>query len=260
VLAQQGSDLEPAIDRAANILITGAAGGLGKALAVACARRGAQVLLTDRNLRGLEAACDEVEAAGGPAPGYCQLDLAAAGPESFAELLKSFIEAYGSLDGLVHCAAHFRGLQPLEQVAPDEWLTSMQVNLNAAWLLSVVCLPSLKASQLGRLVFILNDQRARGSPFWGAYGVANAALEALVLMFAEEMAGSGCHVFGVRPGPMRTHLRATAYLGEHPASIPEPRHAAECIAALLLEPADGQPAILDLSEQLLRRHGRPQNR
>lgn len=227
---------------------------------MACATRGAQVLLTDQDLRGLEESCDAVEAAGGPAPGYCQLDLAVAGPDAFDELLKSFNDAYGDLHGLVHCAAHFRGLQPMEQVTPDEWLTSMQVNLNAAWLLSVICLPSLKASQSGRLVFVLADEGVCGSPFWGAYGAANAALEALAQMFAEELEDSGCSAFGVRTGPMRTHLRATAYLGEHPSTVPEPRHAAERIAALLLDPVDGQAAIQDLSEKQVRPHERPQNR
>jgi NAD(P)-dependent dehydrogenase (short-subunit alcohol dehydrogenase family) len=215
------------------ILITGAAGGLGSALAQTCAARGCQVLLLDKDLRGLESVCDKVEADGGQPPGYCQVDLATAGPDQFEELVKAFTDTYGGLDGLVHCAAHFSGLQPMEQVPGDDWLRHLQVNLNAAWLLTRTCLPAIRSSSDGVVVFVLDEVRRTGSAYWGPYGVSKAGVREMAEIFANELEGSNCKVFGVSPGAMRTAVRATAYHAEDPLSQPTPQRAAEHIADLL---------------------------
>ena len=215
-----------------NLLITGAAGALGGALAVACARRGAQVLLIDRDLRGLEETCDRVEATGGPGPGYAQLDLALAGPDQVQGLVSDFRGAYGPLHGLVHAAARFHALQPLDQVSPEEWLTTLQVNLNASWLLSLACLPDLRSQPGSALVFTL-DGEATARAYWGPYGVSKSGLRGLALMFAEELEGTACRVFGVETGPMRSALRAIAYHSEHPAAVPDASAAAGYIADLV---------------------------
>ncbi|MEJ2289626.1 MAG: SDR family NAD(P)-dependent oxidoreductase [Deinococcales bacterium] len=230
-----------------NILITGAAGGLGRALALEFAGRGAQVMLVDRNLKGLERVCDEIETLDGPAPAYCQLDLLKAGPQECEELLSGLTEAYGELDSLVHCAARFQGLQPMDQVAGDEWLTLVQINLNAAWLLSTLALPSLRKSG-GALLFTLHEEAARGDAYWGPYGVSKAGLRCMAGTFAEELEGTGVRVHGVDPGPMRTSLRATAFHSEDPDTVPEPAGPARQIAQLVLEPAPSAPVFLSLAD------------
>lgn len=230
-------------DIPSNILITGAAGGLGSALSLACARAGAQTLLVDKDLKGLETVCDRIESADGLAPAYCQLDLASAGPEACAELVSDFIGAYGQLSGLAHCAAQFDGLQPLDQVPGDVWLRQVQVNLNAAWLLTVSCLASLRHAGDSTVVFVLDDEARSRSAYWGPYGVSKAALRALAATFAEELEGTACRVFGVDPGPMRTPLRAKAFLAESPDTQPTPDEAANHMAELLLG-GGGDQAVL----------------
>lgn len=215
-----------------NILITGATGGLGSALALACARRGARVILLDRRRRPLETLCDEVEALGAPAPGYGEVDLAQVGPEGLQELVQGLTEAYGGIDGLAHCAARFEGLKPLDQVTPQDWLLDLQVNLNAAWLMTVSCLPSLR-ERAGTVVFV-TDAAARSGAYWGSYGVSKAALEGLSAILAEELDNTDCRVHTVDPGPMRTGLRSSAYLAEDPNSVPVPAEAADQIADLLM--------------------------
>jgi NAD(P)-dependent dehydrogenase (short-subunit alcohol dehydrogenase family) len=229
-----------------NILITGAAGALGSALALECARRGARVLLLDRDLRGLEQLCDQVESVGAQGPGYCQLDLAEAGPEQCEALLQQLRDAYGPIDALVHCAARFHALQPLDQVAPKEWLQSVQVNLNSAWLLSVACLPDLRKQPGARLVFTTDTLAAEGRAYWGPYGVSKAGQQALAQMFAEELEGSACRVFAVDPGPMRSPLRATAYHAEHPAAVATADHAAAFFADLLFQEAEPGAVLLQV--------------
>lgn len=223
---------ESSPETAPNIMITGATGGLGKALALECAGRGARVILLDRNKRLLERLCDQVEALNAPAPGYCDVDLAKVGPEALAELISGLGEAYGSLHGLVHAAVRFDGLRPLDQITPQDWLLDLQVNVNVAWLLTLGCLPGLRAAD-GTVVFLL-DGHASGKAYWGAYGASKGALASLAASFTQELEGTGCQVMAFDPGPMRTNLRAAAYLAEDPSSVPGPEGPAAIIADRLL--------------------------
>lgn len=218
--------------RERTILITGATGGLGKALALACARGGTRVVLLDRRRKPLEALCDQVEALGAPAPGYGEVDFERVGPDELSELVAGLTDAYGGIDGIAHCAVRFEGLRPLDQVPPQDWLKDLQVNLNAAWLLTINCLASLRERQ-GRVAFMV-DGNASGKAYWGAYGVSKAALSSLAETLAEELEDSGCAVKTFDPGPMRTALRAAAYLAEDPATVPAPDEAAERVADWLL--------------------------
>lgn len=228
------------------IIITGAAGGLGAALSQVCAREGFNTVMLDCNKRGLESAYDRITDAGLPEPALYPLDLAAAGPEDFEQLLETVKTEFGGLDALVHCAARFEGLTPLEQLPPQEWLMQIQVNLNAAWLLSAQSLPLLRASGAGSLYFMLEDlTRVEGS-FWGAYGVSKHALKALVNQFSAECRNSNIQVLGINPGPLRSALRSQAYHSENPASQPSPELAAERVAQLLNGQLAPEACVVDL--------------
>jgi NAD(P)-dependent dehydrogenase (short-subunit alcohol dehydrogenase family) len=221
-------------DNIPTILITGANGGLGSALALACAERGARLVLLDQKQRPLERLCDQVEALGAPAPGYCDVDLSKLGPEAAEELVAGLVAEYGGIDGLVHCAARFEGLRPMDQVPPTDWLLDLQVNLNAAWLLTRCCLASLKQRK-GTVVF-LKDDNAVGKAYWGSYGAAKAATAAMAESLANELGAGSCRVLSFDPGPMRTALRAGAYLAEEPLSVPDPGEVAARLADDLLQP------------------------
>ena len=97
------------------ILITGAGGGLGAALAVQCARAGASVILSGRNGAKLERVYDEIEAMGAPQPAIAMLDLAAATAADYDNLAATIGGEFGKLDGLVHAAALLGDRTPLEQ-------------------------------------------------------------------------------------------------------------------------------------------------
>jgi NAD(P)-dependent dehydrogenase (short-subunit alcohol dehydrogenase family) len=216
------------------VLITGAAGGLGSALAAGFARRGAELLLLDRDVRGLDGLSDRLVAAGAAAPGLCPLDLGQAGQQQCEALVDLLRGEFGGLDHLLHCAAEFDALAPLDQVNAAGWMSAMQVNLNAAWLLTASCLPLLRNSGSASITFVLDHPDRSASAFWGAYGVAKAGLASLARIFAEELEGTGVRVNAINPGPMRTALRARAYLGEDPATQAEPRVAAERIVRTIL--------------------------
>ena len=215
------------------IIVTGAAGGLGSALSMVSAREGLNTVMVDCDLHSLEEAYDRITDAGLPDPALYPLDLCTAGPEHFGELLDKVNSEFGGLDAVVHCAARFAGLTPLDQVPPAEWLMQIQVNLNAAWLLSAQSLPLLRNSGAGRLYFLLEDMAKVEGAFWGAYGISKHALRALVNQFAAECQSSPVQVLGINPGPLRSPLRSLAYHAENPALQPDPELAAGQIMQFL---------------------------
>lgn len=215
------------------ILITGAAGGLGSALSMQCAKQGANLVLLDVNRRKLTALSDSITNQDLPAPGLYPMDLSAVGVDDLQAMADVIASEYGGLDAIVHCALAFEGLQLLEQVAPHEWLKSMQVNLNAPWQLSCACLPMLRASEKGHLIFLLDEAESQSGAYWGAYGAAKAALVALAGQFDSALNNTGIKVHGIYPGPMRTDFRAKVYHSEDPSSQPDPAIVAAKISKLL---------------------------
>jgi NAD(P)-dependent dehydrogenase (short-subunit alcohol dehydrogenase family) len=228
-------------------IVTGAAGSLGSELSFKLAESGWNVVMLDKNLRGLEKAYDRI---GEGAPGEAllhHLDLAEATPEVFEQLLDSVNGEMGGVDALVHCAAHFESLTPLEHIQPHEWLMSMQVNLNSPWLLSAMALPYLRDSGSGRLIYLLEDLGKVDGPLWGAYGVAKHALRALVQQMAAECRTGPLEVRGVNPGPMCSPIRTRVYHSENPADMPSAELAAARIASYLDGEEDWDQVLTDFT-------------
>lgn len=214
------------------ILVSGAYGGLGRAAALACAEAGARLVLLGRKVPRLTRVHDAIAAAGGEAAMY-PLDLEGAGADDYAELAARVGDAYGRLDGLLHCAAEFRGLTPLEHTDPAVFARALHVNLTARWWLTQACLPWLRRAGDSAVVFVLDDPVRSAQAFWGGYGVAQAGLEAAVPMLAAELAATPVRVCGLRPGPMRTPLRAQAYVdGEDGLAADPAAYAQACVELL----------------------------
>lgn len=211
------------------ILVTGAAGSLGSALSHLLVREGFNAVMLDNDQSGLEQAYDHITESGLPEPVLFPLDLVAAGPEQFEAMTDAIEAEFGRLDGLIHCAARFDGLTPLEHISPPDWLAHMQVNLNAAWLLSTHCLPMLRQVDAAHLYFVLEDLPKVRGPFWGPYGVSKHALRALVSQFHAELKSTSVQVLGINPGPMSSPLRSRAYHSESPDVQPGSQVAAQQI-------------------------------
>jgi len=205
------------------ILVTGAAGGLGSALAGACAALGANVLLCGRNVRRLEAVYDAIVAAGGPRPSIAPLDLERADASHYGALADAVRNEFGRLDGLVHAAAALGERAPIEHYDVVTWLKVMHVNVNAAFIVTQALLPLLRLSQDASVVFTTSGVSVRGRAYWGAYAASKFALEGLMQVLADETdTTTGIRVNSVNPGRMRTPMRAKAYPGEVPESLPAP--------------------------------------
>lgn len=231
-----------------NAIITGAAGALGTALSRQYARAGVTVIMLDKNERALEKLYDSIVGEGGAEPVIHAVDLAAIAPDDVEQLLHSVEGELGGLDLLLHCAARFEGLRPLEQYPADEWLLHLQVNLNAAWLLSTLCLPLLRRSPRGQLVFLLEDLSRVSRANWGAYGVSKHALLAMVSQWVEEAGSGGMAVFGINPGPFRSTLRSEAYLAEDPSKLPDPESVARKMFEFLQADTATSSALVELAD------------
>jgi len=214
------------------VLVSGAQGGLGSAAAQACAAAGATVVLLGRKppkLNRVYDACAKL----GPEPLLYPLDLEGAAPDDYAEMADRLHRELGRLDGLLHCAAEFRGLTPLEHTDPANFARAVHVNLTAPWWLSQACLPLLKQAPDAALVFALDDMSRVGQAYWGGYGLAHHGLGAMVGMLHAELANSSVRVSALQPGPMRTSLRAKAYAEDEDAQARDPAdYAAACVTLL----------------------------
>ncbi len=214
------------------VLVSGAHGGLGSAAAAACARAGATVVLLGRKLPKLNRVYDAVAQAGAE-PLLYPLDLEGASPDDYAELADRLRSELGHLDGVLHCAVEFKGLTPLEHTDPAAFARVMHVNLTAPWWLSQACLPLLRQAQDAALVFALDDLERVGQPYWGAYGIAQHGLAAMVGMLHAELASSSVRVSALQPGPMRTGLRSRAYADDNDLQAREAADYADACVTLL---------------------------
>jgi NAD(P)-dependent dehydrogenase (short-subunit alcohol dehydrogenase family) len=205
------------------ILITGAGSGLGRTLAVECARAGASVILSGRNLAKLELVYDEIETLGRPQPAIAMLDLAAATAVDYDLLAQTIGGEFGKLDGLVHAAGLLGDRTPLEQYDVPTWCRVLHVNLTAPFILTQVLLPNLRKSADASVIFVSSGVVKNQRPFWGAYAVAKSGLESVRSMWSQELDGEpNIRVNSVNPGRMRTAMRAAAYPAEDPSTVPPP--------------------------------------
>lgn len=234
----------PALDGRV-VLVAGAAGGLGAAASLACAKAGATLVLLGRKLAPLNRLYDAVKAVG-PEPILYPLDLEGASPDDFDQLGQTIDGEFGRLDGLLHCAAEFKGLTPLSHTDPADFARAIHVDLTARWWLTQACLPLLAKSDAGAAVFVLDDPARSGGAFWGGYGIAQAGQAALVRMLQAELGEHGPRISGLQPGPMRTNLRAKAYQANADLKArPAADYADACVELLSSAGAAWRGAIRD---------------
>jgi NAD(P)-dependent dehydrogenase (short-subunit alcohol dehydrogenase family) len=213
------------------VLVTGAGRGLGRAVALACASRGATVALLGRKPEALSETYDAIVAAGGREPAAIPLDLASAGDREFETLAAMLRRDLGRLDAIVHCAVHFTPLVPLGDQPLEHWMAHLRVNLAAPFALTRACLPLLAAAPDGAVLFTSETHAVSPAAYWGAFAVSKSGLAALAAIWADECGQAGKPRFHVVvPGPVATPQRAQSHPAENRAALPSP----EAVAAAYL--------------------------
>jgi NAD(P)-dependent dehydrogenase (short-subunit alcohol dehydrogenase family) len=204
------------------ILISGAGTGLGQAAAKTFAAYGATVVLLGRTESHLEETYDAIEANGNPQPAIITFDLETAESDRYYALGETLFNEFGRLDGLLHNAAQLALLSRIDDYDPETWHKVLQVNLSAPFMLTQACLPLLRRSDDASILFTSDRVGRKGKAYWGAYGVSKFGLEGLMQTLADELEDSNIRVNSINPGPVRSRIRALAYPGENPESMPEP--------------------------------------
>jgi len=225
-------------------LITGASRGIGAAVARRFAAEGARLVLLGRTTGGLEETDDAVRAAGGEAA-LAPFDLADF--DAIDRLGRVIFERHGRLDILVANAGMLGTLTPLAHVKPAEWDKVMAVNLTANWRLIRSLDPLLRASPAGRAIFVTSGVARTPRAYWGSYAVSKAALDMLAGIYAAEVAKSNLKVNRIDPGRVRTAMRAKAYPGEAPDSVPAADTITDAFVELAAEGCTSHGELVEVS-------------
>ena len=212
------------------ILITGAGDGIGKAVALACAERGATVILLGRTVHKLEQIYDEIKNNGWPEPAIYPMNLEGATASDYDDLNTNIDKEFGHLDGLFNNAGWLGASTPIENYDIELWYKVMQVNLNAPFMLTRACIPLLRKSSSARIVFTGDD---KSSAYWGAYGVAKAGQLSFMQILADELESKNIPVNAVNPGPIRTRFRTMAYPAEDMRKLTRPEEITDAFTYLL---------------------------
>lgn len=210
-------------------VVTGASRGIGRAAALALAQAGAHVIAVARTQGALEELDDAIRSATGSSATLVPLDLQK--PDGLDALGAQIFERWGRLDVLVSAAGELGLITPLAQLEPRTWERAVAVNMTANYRLIRSFDPLLRRSDAGRAVFFTSGAAQKRDAFWGAYAASKAGLEALVEVYADEVAHTSIRCALLSPGPIRTRMRATAFPGEDPADVPAP----EAVVPLILE-------------------------
>ena len=200
-------------------LVTGASRSVGFAVAKRFAREGAHVIATARTTGGLEELDDTIQAEGGTCT-LAPLDLRDGG--KIDALGQSLYQRFGRLDIMVGNAGLLGELSPLSHIDPKTWEETLAVNLTANFRLVRSLEPLLRQSDAGRAVFVSSRAVTGNKPYWALYAASKAALESMVICWAGELSQSTVRANIIRPGGIATTMRARAFPGEDPATLPQP--------------------------------------
>lgn len=180
------------------VLVTGAAGGLGRAFALGFAARGYRVAVADLNTSGADETA-ALLAEQGADSWSAQVDVTSV--ESTENLARGVAEfAGGSLDVLINNAAVYATIQrsPLEDIDPAEWDLVMNVNLKGPWLMTRACSPYLVEGS--RIINLASATVYSGSEQWAHYVASKGGVIAFTRVAAKELGRRGVSVNTIAPG------------------------------------------------------------
>jgi 3-hydroxybutyrate dehydrogenase len=184
-------------------IVTGAASGIGKAIAIIYAREGAAVAIADMNLDAANAAAAEIRAAGGKAMGVA-MDVTS--EEQVIAGTAAVVAAYGGVDILVSNAG-IQIVHPIEEFTYADWKKMMAIHVDGAFLTTRACLPHMYRSGRGGSVIYMGSVHSKEASLLKApYVTAKHGLIGLAKVVAKEGAKHGVRANVICPGFVRTPL------------------------------------------------------
>ena len=203
-------------------IVTGAASGIGRALATRLAQDGASVVIAD--LKGYDVAAAEIAKATGSRTLGLQVDVSSE-PE-VQKLVSQTVQAFNGVDILVNNAALFSPLVPqaFEEIDAAEWRKVMDVNTLGVFLCCRACAPHLRKSGRGRIINLASGAPIKGVPFLLHYVASKGAVIAMTRALARELGKDGVTVNALAPGfTLSEGIKASPAHLRHGAAIPATR-------------------------------------
>ena len=184
--------------RGRTAIVTGAASGIGRALATRLSQDGASVVIAD--LKGYDVAAAEIAKSTGVRTMGLQVDVSR--EEDVKRMASETVRAFNGVDILVNNAALFSPLVPREfdRIDAAEWRKVMEVNTLGVFLCCRACAPHLRASGRGRIINLASGAPIKGVPFLLHYVASKGAVIAMTRALARELGKDGVTVNALAPG------------------------------------------------------------
>jgi NAD(P)-dependent dehydrogenase (short-subunit alcohol dehydrogenase family) len=219
------------------ILITGASRGIGRAAALACATAGAELIITARTVAGLEELDDDIHQLGGHST---IVELDQGDHAAMPRLAQAIAGRWGRLDGFVANAGQLGQMAPMPHIDAEIFERTIDINLVSIWHQIAAFDGLLRQSEAGRAVMVSSGVAHGAHAFWGGYAVSKAGLEAMGRAWAAESEQTSLRINMLNPGGTKTAMRAAAFPGENPDSLPSPEAIAPAFVWLLSGECDSQ--------------------
>ncbi|MEZ4471371.1 MAG: glucose 1-dehydrogenase [bacterium] len=189
------------------VWVSGGSRGIGKAIAFACARAGARVVVSSRRQESCEAVAAEIEA---ECPGRAVARACHAGePDDIADFVEWMEQAHGIPDVLVNNAATNPYFGPLLNTPASMWEKTFQVNVRGYFEATrQVATRLLAAHRPGAIINVASIQGNRGAPLQGVYGMTKAAVISMTRTLAVELGRAAIRVNAIAPGLVDTRFAA----------------------------------------------------
>jgi 3-oxoacyl-[acyl-carrier protein] reductase len=184
-------------------LVTGAGGGLGRAVAIMLAERGCSVALADRDAKGLEATARSIVAIGAETLTFAG-DLVEDGAPN--RTIDSLVTTWGGLDMLINNAG-YGAIEPFFEMTEALWQRTLAINVVALAMLTSAAGAVMKRQRSGRIVNITSPASRMALPNYAAYAASKAAVDSITRSAAIALAPFGVLVNSVAPGMMDTEMQ-----------------------------------------------------
>ena len=182
-------------------LVTGAGMGIGRAIAQACAREGAKVVVADFNAESGQETVTLIEAAGGEAL-FAEGDVSK--EDQVEATIAAAVDKFGRLDLACNSAAVSRGSGPIHEYSKEIFDSTLELCLTNTWLCMKYEIPAMLAVGGGAIVNISSNASLRGQAYNTAYAAAKSGVNLLTKSSAAEYGGQGIRINAVSPGVIRT--------------------------------------------------------
>lgn len=221
-------------------LVTGASKGIGRAIALAYAHSGAHVAITGRDATELQRTSDAIEASGSRSL-ICRADFL--DRAAVASVPERVMEEFGRVDLLVNNAAIIHPRINLEELGEELWYDVMEVNLNAAAMLTRKVIPLMRGNGGGSIINISSIGGRTGAKGRSAYRVTKAALISLTESVAAEVWSDGIRVNCICPGGTDTEGYREAFGSTGRAENPRLMEPEEIALLALFLSSDASSAV-----------------